>query len=88
MYALRQTLLGTSEMTYEEAVLEIYRWQYDNTDSFYNGLITLFQKADTTNREKLFSAFPNLGSAYLDWCLAPFNGKALFIKHGLLDGEK
>lgn len=71
-------------MTYEEAVKEVYYWQYENNGSFYNMLLFLFQKADGYNQHKLGVAYPSLYLAYLDWCVAGEYGNELFKKHGLM----
>ncbi len=54
-------------MTYEQAVKEVWVWQYSNTGSFYSQLCTAWQKADPKNRARLFQAFPQLCEAMNDW---------------------
>lgn len=71
-------------MTFEDAVKEVYYWQYDNPNSFYSGILTLYQKADSGNRRKLKSVYPELIQAYEAWCLAGECGDELFKEHGLL----
>lgn len=54
-----------------KAVLEIFRWQYDHTNSFFNRLILLIQMADQENRARLRLAFPWHVIAFELWCSAP-----------------
>lgn len=54
-------------MSYYEAVLEIYLWQYNNTYSFYNLLVLCIQKADHNNRWRIGMGFSDLVKAFEDW---------------------
>lgn len=58
-------------MTYEEAVKELWAWQYSNTSCFHNMFFSLIQKADWHNRERLAQAFPMEVKVYTEWCDAP-----------------
>lgn len=69
--------------TFEEAVRHIYDWQHCNTDSFYNGLCTLWMKADVSNKRRLEQGFPFLGKAMAAWNEADNYGEDLFREHGL-----
>ncbi len=51
----------------KRALLELYLWQYQPTESFTNKLFTLFAKADKTNFVRLMIAFPQYGFAYSEW---------------------
>lgn len=52
---------------FEKAVLEIYLWQYDDTNSFMNRLITCLQVADRGNRMRIGKGFPELLSMFMLW---------------------
>ncbi len=53
------------------AIEEIYFWQYHNTNSFMNRLITLFQVADRENSRRLERGFPLIAIAYNMWLISP-----------------
>lgn len=55
----------------KEAIKEIYYWQYHNTNSFMNRLITLFQVADRQNFARLERGFPLIAIAYNMWLISP-----------------
>lgn len=65
--------------TYENAVRQIYHWQHNNTNSFCNGLCSLWQKADDSNKARLAHAYPNLALAMVAWDCAGNGGEDLFI---------
>ena len=71
-------------MTKEDAVKEIYFWQYSNTGCFNQKLFDLYMKADGNNKSRLWLAFPELIEALEDWNKAGDYGKELFIKYGLI----
>lgn len=71
-------------MSYEEAVRELYFWQYSNTGCFHNMLFDLMQKADIKNYVKLCTAFPHECHAFTEWMASSDNGNDLFREHGLL----
>lgn len=54
-------------MSIEDAVREMYRWQFEPTNSFYNRLILCIQMADRENRMKLAVGFPELITAFCLW---------------------
>lgn len=72
-------------MTRQQAIKEIYLWQYDNTRSFYNSLVTLIHRADGHNKVKLGIFFPEILSAYYEWCDSEDYGRQIFINHGLME---
>jgi len=72
-------------MSIDEAVEQVYYWQYSNTGSFFNQLITLFQKADGNNIKKLNSAYPEIFLAIEMWKVAGDNGDDLFRDFGLME---
>ena len=72
-------------MNLENAVRELYFWQYSNTGCFHNILFDLMQKADTNNYAKLKIAFPEEAEAYYLWCKAGNYGNDLFKQYGLLE---
>lgn len=55
------------EENIREAAKEIYYWQYSNTNSFMNNLISLFHKADFNNKHRLAKGFPWVRMAYELW---------------------
>lgn len=69
---------------YKLAVQDCYAWQYKPTNSFYQCLFTMFQKADRSNRNKLAIAFPFHYQVFQDWNEAAEYGNELFKKHGLI----
>ena len=71
-------------MSYEQAVRELYFWQYSNTGCFHNMLFDLMAKADANNFARLVPSFPNECMAYIDWSGAGDGGNELFRKHGLM----
>lgn len=73
--------------TYNDAVRELYFWQYSNTGCFHNMLFSLMQKADTDNYAKLEIAFPEEAEAYYQWCKSDDYGNELFRQHGLIRDE-
>ena len=75
-------------MTYEEAVREVYFWQYSNSGCFHNQFFDLFCKADHINRAKLSLGFPEEASAFAAWNLAADFGDELFREHGLMKDER
>lgn len=75
----------TKKMSYEQAVKEIWVWQYNDTGSFFSLLIFLFRKADYNNKAILRAAYPNLFQALQDWEAADDNGRDLFRKYGLMN---
>lgn len=75
-------------MTYNDAVRELYFWQYSNTRCFHNMLFDLMQKADHINIERIAVGFPEEVEAFRDWCKASDCGNELFRQHGLIrDGK-
>ena len=60
---------NVEDISYEEAVKEIYFWQYNGTDgtSFSDNLFRLFQKADRNNIRRLARGFPMRYYVYLKW---------------------
>lgn len=56
-----------SRKTLQDWAWELYYWQYQNTNSFYNQLFTLIQKADGTNKKHLEKAFPRAVLIYREW---------------------
>lgn len=69
--------------TLEDAVKEIWVWQYDDTNSYYTNLIRLYRRADKDNKRKLDLAYPQLGLAIQMWEMAGDNGNDLFRSFGL-----
>lgn len=55
----------------KEAAQHIYDWEYRNTSSFFNMLITLIAKADMRNKARLFRAFPYEVMAHNEWMESP-----------------
>ena len=72
------------EMSEKEAVTEVFRWQYQNTNSFFNKLLDVIHKADVSNRAKLMKAFPNLVAAHTLWMDSPTPGK-FFESYGCIE---
>ena len=68
-------------MNYEQAVWEVYYWQYEPTGSFYNMLIDLYRKADGSNRYKISIAYPMIATAIDEWDESGDNGDDLFRKY-------
>ena len=74
--------------TVEDAIKEIFLWQYQSTGSFYNLLITLFRVADYENRVKLSRIWPNLAIALTLWEAAGASMEShLFKGLGIKDGS-
>ena len=71
-------------MTLEQAIAEVYYWQYSNTDSFFSILIHLFRKADRTNSAKLSTVYPEIAAAIKMWEKSGDNGDDLFREYGLM----
>lgn len=75
--------------SYEFFVRELFCWQYEWTDSYYNMLIHIYRKADLHNRWILENAYPQLGKAMEDWEAAGDNGNELFVRVlGIKQDEK
>ncbi len=51
----------------QDALNEVFFWQYENTDSFKNILFFMFQKADRENFKRLRLGFPFEAQAYTMW---------------------
>lgn len=72
-------------MKLEDAILEVYYWQYSKTSSFYNQLCDLYMKADSNNKGKLTGAYPEICIALNMWMNAGDYGNDLFREHGIMD---
>lgn len=70
--------------TLEDAVKEIWVWQYDDTNSYYTNLIRLYRRADKDNKRRLDLAYPQLGLAIQMWEMAGDRGNDLFRSFGLM----
>ena len=71
--------------TYEQAVKNFWVWQYGQSQfspSFAVKLIDLYRSADSENKRKLATIWPNLKQAHDDWEAAGDYGKDLFREHG------
>ena len=66
----------------EDAIKELFYWQHSNTGSFYNGLCSLYRKADALNRLRLSEGFHFLALAMLMWDSAGDDGNDLFRQWG------
>ena len=67
--------------SYTDAVGKVFYWQYNNSNSFSDLILSAIAKADVNNSIRLLSAFPELCSAYADWYIAP-DPKKFFKKYG------
>ena len=74
-------------MGYLDWVKAIYFWQYDreSVGSFALYMIYAYRVADTVNKRKIASAFPELAKAMQDWEIAADHGNDLFRKVKLMD---
>jgi hypothetical protein len=54
----------------EEAIKELFYWQYNYTGSFTQRLFDLFQKADPVNVGRLSMGFPHDYEAWRAWSRA------------------
>ena len=71
-------------MTLNFAILQIYRWQYKPTVTFYCKLLDLISTSDTDNFNNFKNGFPVLIAAYELWKL---EGDYLFRHYSLEIGE-
>ena len=65
-----------------KAILEIYNWQYNYSNSFTNVIFNLFHKADGNNLYKLTKGFPEEAVAYKEWRDSDSQDE-FFAKYGL-----
>lgn len=76
-------------MTLNEAVFQLYHWQYHyEANRFYCMLFDLIQKADPVNFEKLKKGFPEFILAYDMWNMAGNCGDDLFKQFNIPHKEK
>lgn len=68
----------------KKGITEVYWWQYENTDSFYNNLIDLYRKGDVENKKKLRTVFNEICFAVDLWEVTGSYGDDLFRQFGLL----
>lgn len=64
-----------------KAIQHLFYWQKSGADNFTAKLYELMAKADPTNRQKLFLAFPAEAKAYSMWYCAP-SAEEFFKLHG------
>lgn len=70
-------------MTLEEAIKELYFWQYSSDPSWFTAkLFDLIAKADPLNRFKLAEVFPAEVKAWMMWQESP-NEEEFFRSHGI-----
>ncbi len=74
--------------TFEDAVWQIWIWQHSNNHSFFSELLTLFRKADVSNRAKLGTVWPMLPIAMAAWDNAEENGEALFRQFNIPESRQ
>jgi len=69
-------------MTYEQAVKELFYWQYGREGSWFTArLFELASKADSTNLQRLMRGFPNEIAALEAWRKTP-DAKEFFLRYG------